>query len=322
MRAALVNPGDAAALEIPGAQERFFVRSSDAVSIYTPDSAGRAVQGRAGLRIRKVESAGAAGSVIASGTLTTQERIRPAPSDLTWVRLHSGGQRVDLYARLERDSAAPADEWRFRSVPQRFDEAARAGLQAAEGVPMSDVPFQTVPLLSTPCDLYALGVLATRALLVGEGNTLPQALDELFSLARNAAGEAEGEPSERIARVFRGDPRWGLALGPQHVAHGLGSVEEALDAVPLDLWCDVLACIVRMFPGIGPGAWAKDLGDAPGAGVQAVFAEPLAALRELVRRTRSLVVVDWSANREVHAVVRARRSGMAGASRPKVVLKT
>ncbi|MEX2217768.1 MAG: hypothetical protein WD749_03330 [Phycisphaerales bacterium] len=320
-RGVLVAPGDAAALPLPGAEEEYYIRPSEATSVYLPDSSGRAVQGRGSLRIRKVEAAGAHGAVLITGTLTTQERIRPNPSDLTWLRIHAGNERVDLYARLEADPAAAAGEYRFRTVPQKVSDAAKKGLQAAEGVPISDAPFQVIPLLSTPCDLYSLGVLAVRTLLVGAGNTLPVALDELFSLGRNAATEGEGEPAARILAVLKSDPRWGEALGPQRVAHGLGSVSEALDAVPLELWCEVLSVVVRLFPGLGPGAFCRDLGDAPPAGLHAVFDGALAELRGLIRRTRSLVVVDWSANREVHSVIRARRAGTAPAPRPRQNVK-
>src|ERR1043165_8839381 len=186
-RAVLTDAGDAAALPIPGADAEYYIRPGSAASVYAPESAGRAVQGRASLRVRKVEASG--GGVVVMGTFSTQERLKPSPSDLTWVRLQASGERIDLYARLEQEPGLAPGEWRFRSVPQRFGEAARKGLQAAEGVVTSEAPFQVVPLLSTPCDLYALAVLGVRTLLVGDGNTLGEAVDELFSLARNAAGE-------------------------------------------------------------------------------------------------------------------------------------
>src|SRR5690606_13132138 len=98
----LTRPGDAAALRIPGADAEYFIpggASGRGTSIYQPESAGRAVEGRASVRVRKVASESAApgsggvggsgGVAVVSGTFATQERINPRASDLTWIRLHA-----------------------------------------------------------------------------------------------------------------------------------------------------------------------------------------------------------------------------------------
>jgi hypothetical protein len=61
-----------------------------------------------------------------------------------------------------------------------------------------------VPLLSTPCDLYSLAVLAVRALLVDQETTLAVALDEILSLARQLAAEHQPDVplGERVRAVF------------------------------------------------------------------------------------------------------------------------
>jgi len=320
-RTVLADAGDALSLPLPGAEEEYYIRWRPGTSVYAPDSAGRAVQGTASLRIRKLEPAGAHGAVIVSGTFGTSERIRPAASDLVWVRLHAGGERVDLYARLETEQGLAAGEWRFRTVPQKHPDAGRRGLDAAQGVSISDAPFQVIPLLSTPCDLYSLAVLAVRVLLVGGGNTIAEAVDETLSLARTlATGESKEPLAARITAALKKDSRWTEALGPHRIAHGLGTAAAALDAVPLELWTDVLAAIIRLFPGASPESHCADLGDAPPAGLQSVFDGPLRDLRSLVARTRGLVIVDWSANREVHSLIRTHRAGLApGAPRTAAV---
>jgi hypothetical protein len=314
-RAALIAPGDAAHLPVSGAEAEYYLRSPGVgVSVYSPDSAGRAVQGRASIRVRKVEPTSKSGGAIVQGTFATQERINPSPSDLTWIRLHVGSGRIDLYGRLESDQGLAPGEWRFRTVPQRFAEAEMASLKAAEGVAMSDAPFQVIPLLSTPCDLYALGVLGVRTLLVGSGNTLPEALDELRSLARQAA-EGQGGLGPRLAGVMEKDKRWIEALGPWRVAGDIGTPAQALDQIPLELWAEVVAMLVRMFPGASAESACRDLGDAPPGGLQAVFAKAAADLDSLVTRTRSLIVIDWRYNREVHGVIRGMRTGLAPGAR-------
>jgi hypothetical protein len=285
------------------------------------------------VRIRKVEPDGRAGVAIVTGTLATQERIRPATSDLTWIRLHLGaggasgaGGRVDLYARLESDAALGPGEWRFRTVPQKFAESSGglAAVKAAEGVLMSDAPFQVIPLLSSPCDLYSLAVLAVRTLLVGAGKALPEALDDVLSLARQTV-EGQGDLPLRIAALFAGDADWNDRLGPQHLAEGIASASEAMDLLPLDLWCRALAMIARMLPGMGPEAACRDLTDAAPGGLNKVFDRAAADLDDLLIRTRSLIVIDWRANREVHAVIRACRTGLSapagGGGKPKAAAR-
>ena len=93
------------------------------------------------------------------GTLTSQERLVGGGSDLLWLRLALPSGRVDLYATIDAADGAASGEARFRTLPQKLPPSTVAALRQAEGVPLSGMPFQTVPLLSTPCDLYALGVL-------------------------------------------------------------------------------------------------------------------------------------------------------------------
>lgn len=311
-RAVLAQPGDAAALAIPGADSEYYVRPPRAgASVYAPDSAGRAVQGQAGIRIRRVEADTRPGTAIVSGTFSTQERIRPNANDLTWLRLHFGSGRVDLYARVEADTALAPGEWRFRTVPQKFGEAGVAALRAAEGVPIPEAPFQVIPLLSTPCDSYALGVLAVRTLLLAGGGTLAESLDGLMSLARQA-GEGKGELPDQLRAAFEREPRWSELLGPHRIAEGVASAAEAMDLIPLDLWCATLAAVIRMFPGLTAESSSRDNGDAPPSGLHTVFDRAVMDLDELLVRTRSLIVIDWRLNREVHAVIRGFRTGLAG----------
>ena len=39
--------------------------------------------------------------------------------------------------------------------------------------------------------------------------------------------------------------------------------KDALRLVPAELWCDTLAVIISLFPGIGPDSICRDFGDVP-----------------------------------------------------------
>jgi hypothetical protein len=69
------------------------------------------------------------------------------------------------------------------------------------------------------------------------------------------------------------------------------------------LWYHTLAAIVRLFPGLGPDSHCRDFGDAPPLALETVFNKPLEDLEKLIVRSRSLIVIDWSANREVHSAI-------------------
>jgi len=305
-RCVLADPGDAVALPLVASDATYYLRAgASGTSVYRPETAGTPTRGTGAVRIREVVL-GSRGQTVVEGTFDTQERIEAGHMDLLWLRLNLEERRLDLYGHIDPESALAAGEIRFRTVGQKFDEATITALENAAGVPLQNTPFEIIPLLSSPCDLYSLGVLAVRTLLVDKDTRLPKALDETLSLARQVAVDHDGQTplAERIERLFESDKRWVLSLGPQRLTHDDVAPEDAFDLVPRELWWETLAAIVRMFPGIGPDSVARDLGDAPVGGLHKVFDQALADLEALLLRTRSLIVIDWRFNREVFAVIR------------------
>jgi hypothetical protein len=278
--------------------------------VYQPESVSKPASGRGTLRIRKTiaENAG----MIVEGTFSSQDRLGvsggsdPTKNDLIWLRVPVGSQRIDLFGHIEKEPALAAGEWRFRSERQRFAEAVAGQIKSAEGVPIPETLFEVIPLLSSPCDMYSLAILAARALLVDADNTLAIATDELLSLARQVglqhqAGTALGE---RIRAIFQADARWLNSLGPHRLTRDTLTPQEAFDLVPANLWFDTLALLVRMVPGIGPDSFCRDYGDAPRGGLHKIYEPAQDHLDTLLVRTRSLIVIDWRFNREIHAVLR------------------
>ena len=285
-------------------------------SIYRPPALHAPVNARGSVRIRKALAGEEEGTSI-EGTLLTQEAISTGGNDLLWLRLTLPSGRVDLYAHVTAAEKGAAGETRFRTVPQQLSEAAVVALREAQGVTFANVPFESVPLLSSPCDLYALAVLAVRALLVDEELSLPVALDELLSIGRQAAAVQETGVSlaERVAEIARGDGQRALALGPHRLLRDQVTAEEARRLFPPDLWWAALGWIIQLVPALGPDSFCKDYGDAPALALESVFDKPLAALEKLILQSRSLIVIDWSANREIASVVRKILSRHGTASR-------
>jgi hypothetical protein len=305
-RCALVKPGTAFALPVETIDFRYFIRARNAgASIYLPEGLSASLQGSGNARIRKVLPPDQ-GRTVLEGTLVVQERLAVSPHDLLWIRLPLPSGRLDLYGHLYAAEALAQGEIRFRSVPQQLPEAVVANLRAAEGVAFARAPFEVVPLLSTPCDLYALGVLAVRTLLVDADTTLPVALDEVLSLARQAGAEHKPDvpAGTRIRAILERDPRYAASLGPHRLNYGGLGPEEAARLLPLELWCDTLALVVSLFPGLGPDSVCRDFGDVPALALETVFNRPTEALEKLVVRSRSLIVIDWTYNQEINAAIK------------------
>lgn len=304
-RVGLVRAGEGLALTIPGAtggvEARYFL-SADTTGpgIYRPAAMGHGVSGRGLLRLRRVATDGA-GTVL-EATLTCRERLSGGSRDLVWLRFTVGGARAEAYGLVEQESALARGEIRVRTVAQRLEPDLASRLKQAEGVPIQDALFELVPMLSTPVDLYGLGVLGVRTLLVDGRNTLPIAFDELMSLAYQSAQQGEGTLESRIAGLLESDPRWRDTLGPHRLHAEVHDPEEGLSAIPVTLWAEVLAALVRMLPGVAPESWCQDLGDAPAGAIHRVFDGPAENLRRLLVRSRSLLLGDLRWSRELHSI--------------------
>jgi len=304
-RVRLCDPGDAVMLPVKGSDARYYARAGGAKgSVYHPAYVSAASGGYGSVRIREVTSDNS--GVILEGTLAAeQERISATRSDILWLRLPVQNERVDLFAHVEPNVALGPRELRFRTVPLRLPAAAESALRAAAGAPIHNVLFEILPVLCTPCDLYALAVLAVRTLLVNKHTTLPKAADDVISLAREVAGEHDKAVplGTRIKAIFAKTEHWNDSLGPQRLIDDDLAPDAAFACIPETLWFDALAAIVRMLPGLGPDSVCRDYGDALPGGLHKVFDRSIADLSDLVLRSRSLIVADWHLNLEINSII-------------------
>src|SRR5437899_683449 len=304
---ALTKPSHAFALPVESSDFRYFIRARvTGPSIFLPEGLSTSLQGSGSARIRKILPPDQDRTVL-EGTLVMQEKLSVSAHDLLWIRLPLPSGRVELYGHLYATEGLAQGEARFRTVPQKLPAEIVKALGAAEGVSFARSPFEIVPLISTPCDLYSLGVVAVRALLVDDKTTLAVALDEVLSLARQvAAGHKADIPlGARVREIFAKDERKAESLGPQRLIREALGAKDAFQLLPADLWYDTLGAILRLFPGLGPDSVCKDYGDVPSLALETVFNRPLEEMEKLLVRSRSLIVLDWNANREIHSAIRS-----------------
>lgn len=325
-RVSLVMPGEAIELPIPAAQAKYFLVGTDRLSVYSPTTMRSSIQGRGVMRLRRVVDAatGSSGGSPAGesglqfgtffeGTLASHERLSLGPNDLIWLRMTVAGVRLDCYATSQGKPGGIAGELRIQTLAQEYPPETVARLRQAEGVPIPDVMFEVLPLLSTPFDLYSMGVLAARTLLVNQTTTLPVVLDDLLSLGGLLAGEKPPtDPSvdittalgEMIGKALAAEPRLLEALGCHRLVSDKVDPAIAAALIPGKLWHQVLATILRTFPGMGWFSKCKDYGDAPSGAPYRVYDGLMDNLHGLLIKTRSLMVSDQALSREVQGVVR------------------
>jgi len=313
----LAESNCALALPVSGSDARYFVPPElPGPSIYRPQTSNLPQLGSATVRIRKILPPTPEGISI-EATLATDERLSIAASDLIHVRLPLAIGRVDLYGRVDESRALAKGETRFRTIPQILSGPIVSALEQAEGAPVSNAGFEILPLLTSPCDMYAVAVLAIRILLVDHENTLAIALDEMLSLARELATEYDPEVpiGDRLRAIVERDRRWIVSLGPQRLVKDAGTREAAARIMPAELWWETIGVIVRLFPGMGADSFCRDLGDAPSLALDRIFDDAIAKIELLLLRSRSLVVADWSQNLEIHdaiyEVIAKKHGGMA-----------
>jgi len=307
-RLALVRAGQSIALPIKTADTRYFLAlEAPSASVYRPAHMGRPIRGNGDVRIRRVFT-DTGDRVCIEGTLVTQDRVGHSASDILWLRLPLPNSALDLYARLDTAEGLASGEARFRTIPQDLPAEINEILRTTEGAVFPDTPFETIPLLSTPADLYSLAVLGALLLLVNSGNTLGIATDDLIGYARKLGQEINpATPTEtlpaRAHRIAAADPRIQAALGPHRLAHDGVTAADAAAWLPAELWWQVIATLARLIPGAGPDAYCKDYGDASPFNPEKTFDAPLRDLDNLLLRTRGLIISDWTHNREVARVI-------------------
>lgn len=306
-RVTLVQPGDAVALDIPSSNTRYFAsRVPPAASIYRPEELGVPRAGLGSVRLRRILSP-AEGGIALEGTLSSHERLGVQPNELLRLRLPlKDAGSVELIGYLDPKAAIAPGEAAFRTIPLQFDEARTATLRSYEGIPFSQVPFEVLQPLSSPCDLYSLGVLALRVLYAGSDLTLPVILDTALSLLR-AATVAEGDASleNRILDLLRADSRWLDTLGPQNLIRPSKEGEAVVVAgtLPLEVWARVLSALLQFFPGRSPQAFCHDLADAPTLAPHLPYDSALRALGRALDTARALFLSDWRQNEEVAGIL-------------------
>lgn len=306
-QAALVDASLARVIPLPSTEKQRYQRITEPRSlIYSAPLGVPPARGEGALRIRKIVTE--AERFILQATLATDEYVAVQDSDLIYLELQVPGHApVPVFGKLDASEALNVHERRFQSFPSQWTPEVHAILNRMEGHVFRQVRFEAVAQLGSRHDLYSLGVIGTKILLTHSRHTLAESVDDMLSLAR-AMGRVDGiSAAQRAQQLALADARWHTALGPQHHGHGCATPEEGYRWIPMELWWDAVATMTRFFPGAGVFSHAPDFNDSTELPLHKTYDEPLRDLERLIQHSRSLLLSDWFANREVARVIQRLR---------------
>jgi hypothetical protein len=300
----LVKPGQAYPLKIRSTEQKYFIRLGRIEpSPYLPEGLGAHSFGIGSVRIRNVTTE--TDGTVLEGTLVAEDYLGLDPHDLLWFKLPLGEQRLEFFAHVYTSEAVGPREARFRTVPARLAELATGHFQRAAGTVFARSPYEIWPLLSSPCDMYSLGVMAVRILLANSQSNLPVVLDEVMGLARHLGkGEKNEDPLlSKLKSALERDQRLLDLVSPHRLTESGGSPQEARNKIQMDLWLEAIAFLLRLFPGAGSQSFCKDLGDVSPLALETVFDQPIEELERLLLRFRNVLLPSLSTNEEIASVI-------------------
>jgi hypothetical protein len=299
----MVKTGQAYPLQIQSTEHKYFIRlGKNEPTPFFPGSVGTQSFGIARAQVREVQMSG--DRVVLDGTLVAEDFLAVDPHDLLWFKLPLGEERLEFYGHLHKSEGGPR-EARFRTLPATLSEAIVARLKGSAGVRFSKAPYEIRPLLSSPCDLFSLGVIGVRILLANDLKKLPVLLDEVLSLARRV-NDIAGEPEKRVAelqKLIQGEPRLYELIAPGALVESGYTSQQAWSAIHAPTWLDTISLLLRFFPDTGANAFCKSMGDVSPVALETVFDPALQTVEVLVMRLRSLFTPVFSGNDEIAAVI-------------------
>jgi hypothetical protein len=301
-RSTLARPGQAYPLKIKTTEQNYFLRLGKIEpSPFLPEGLATHVFGVGSVRIRNV--APEMDGIVLEGTMVAQDYLSLDPYDLLWFKLPLGEERLEFYAHVYPSENVGPREARFKTVPSRQTDTTTAALKGIGGAVFPKSPYEIWPLLSSPCDLYSLGVLAVRILLANYQSNLPVILDEVLSLSRRLGENSQpgDDLPQKLTALLEKDKHLSALIHPGALTGT--SQPGTLSKTAGELWLETMTLILRFFPGTGPHSFCKDFGDVSPLALESIFDRPIQDLESIVWRLRSLLAPSLTDNEEIAEVL-------------------
>jgi len=300
----LVKPGQAYPLKIKTTEQKYFLRLGRIEpSPFLPEGMGAHSFGIGSVQIRNATAS--IDGVELEGTLVAEDYLGIDPHDLLWFKLPVGENRLEFYAHVYKSDTASPREARFRTVPAKLSEPVVTTLKQSAGIRFPKSPFEIWPLLSSPCDLFSIGVMAVRILLANNQSNLPVVLDEILSLTRriNEAAQNKNDCLKALKSLLQKDPHLSELISPRALVETGYTSKQAWAAIHAEIWQETIGLMLRFFPETGTHSFCKNFGDVSPVALETVFDRPMQEVELLVLRLRSLLSPTFSANQEIAAAI-------------------
>ena len=185
------------------------------------------------------------------GTLLDPHGFYPPPGPRDWVQIawprEPFGPLRTSVARVDPRVAPQSVEMAVITEPLPLDPALAKRLGRAGGFRVPGVRYRIYPLLGVPEDLWSLGALLLRLVLVNDGQALAALEPLLEAVAQGAASDLKG-PRRSVEKVLAG----ALETAPQRLAkenlfhRAIDRTPGRPNAIPDDLWLRVLLLALRL----------------------------------------------------------------------------
>ena len=203
-------------------------------------------------------------------------------------------------------------EARFRTVPVKLGESANAALKRVAGTVFAKSPYEIWPLLSSPCDMFSLGIMAVRILLSNGTCSFPVIIDEVLGLSRHLGTQVKN--ANDILPVFKAlvqrEQRLFDLVSPHNLIEGKEQPQSARERIHKEIWLDTMGLVLRLFPGAGPHSFCKDFGDVSPLALETIFDRPIQELETLLLRLRSVLTPSLFANEEIANILVSRLAAL------------
>jgi hypothetical protein len=185
------------------------------------------------------------------GTLLDPHGFYPPPGPRDWVQIAwprepFGNLRTSV-ARVDPRVAPQSVEMAVITEPLPLDPALAKRLGRAGGFRVPGVRYRIYPLLGVPEDLWSLGALLLRLMLVNDGQALAALEPLLEAVPQGAVSELRG-PRRTVEKVLAG----ALEAAPERLAkenlfhRAIDRTPGRPNAIPDDLWLRVLHLALRL----------------------------------------------------------------------------
>ncbi|MCP4659531.1 MAG: hypothetical protein GY856_29345 [bacterium] len=248
---------------------------------------------------RLVPEKGEAGRFRLVGKLADPNGIFPPPSAcdrlrLSWPRDLLGAPERSAVARPDpQDSGAGSAALSITTEPLALGELSAQQVGQVRGLRIPDVRYRIYPALGVAEDVYSLGVLLLRTLLVNDRQDLG-ALEEVVAAigARNRTDSVEAALASVLAEHS------GVLAESNVFFQEADRVAGRPNSIPDELWRETLLFAFRLIAR-GPGLGLPDEGASDAVHLEAVFK----SAEDLLRRLNNILFQRQAVHMEIHSVI-------------------